>query len=72
MQDDVATALAEFTELWKKGELDSARNKPGSVLSSLIPADMPVAKLPGRAVLNSSSQLETVDASAALTFIDSY
>lgn len=50
-QDDVATALAEFTELWKKGELDSARNKPGNVLNSLIPADMPVAKLPGQLII---------------------
>ena len=47
LQDEVAAAVAEFTELWKKGELEVASKQTGSLLSSLMPADMPVAKLPG-------------------------
>ena len=50
VQDEVAAAVAEFTDLWLKGKLEESES--GSLLSSMVPADMRVAKLPGVSYLS--------------------
>ena len=46
VQDEVAAAVAEFTDLWQQGKLEDSAS--GGLLSALVPADLQVAKLPGR------------------------
>lgn len=41
----MAAAVAEFTDLWQKGKLEEKDG--GGLLSSMVPADLQVAKLPG-------------------------
>lgn len=48
-QDELAAAVAEFTELWKKGELEGAGKQSGfGVLTGLVAPDVPITKLPGK------------------------